>query len=306
MNHKEQEKLKTSDRAENFYLKNKTVLDTFLGIKKDFEANLAINVAIRKKLPLQSTDQSGNTTIKETDKIILVKAILKNTGPACSCFDSLGDTVNFNKIIFKEYLLLKDVPAELNANADIAIAVLTENILALGDYGITVASIAEITTAKIPYAAYSNLPEELRTASTVNTKGIKTLFVKLTHNLKVRLTNSMLLIRDSHPDLYELFMALVRNLIIGTHTHHDPAVVYGTVDLTVKNAATGERIPNVSVKTVGVDLVTLSNDLGMLEIELPIGTYVIKFVTFDFQEFQISVTVTEDDQSITVQLTPLV
>jgi len=305
MTHKGQEKSKTADRLEDYFVKNTLILDPFLGIQKDRVDLKAQNDIVKANTPMQLTDNTGITKQKETEKDILIKILLANTAPACSCFDSLGDTANFNKINFKEYILKRAVPSVLNGYVDIAVKVLTENLVALGDYGITALSIAKIPVAQKEYNSVSNVPEELITESSENTKKIQLALQKITRIIRVRLKNSMRILELTQPDLYALFLSITHDIIIGAHSHHAPTVITGNVIFDVSDSITGEKAVGASIKAVGIDGVSLTDETGMDEIELPVGTHIIKIIFFDHQPKEITVIVTIEDQTISVQLTPI-
>ena len=305
MTHKGQEKSKTADRLEDFFVKNSIILDPFLGIQKDRVDLKVENDIVKANTPMQLLDNTGITKQKETKKDILIKILLANTGPACSCFDALGDTANFNKINFKEYILKRAVPSELNGYVDIAVKVLTDNLLVLGVYGVTTISIAKISVAQAAYNSVTNVPEEIITETAETTKKINLAYKKITRIISVRLKNSMRIIELTHPDLYQLFLSIAHDIIIGAHSHHAPAVITGNVIFDVTDINTGEKIAGASIKTVGIDGVSLTDQTGMDEVELPVGTHIIKIMSFDHQPKEITIIVTIEDQTISIQLTPI-
>ena len=72
----------------------------------------------------------------------------------------------------------------------------------------------------------------------------------------------------------------------------------------ITDSNTEEPLQFVSIKIVGLPEVYLTDENGMVEIEAPIGTQEAKIMAFDHVAKQISITFTEEDQTINTPLTP--
>jgi len=82
-------------------------------------------------------------------------------------------------------------------------------------------------------------------------------------------------------------------------------VITGDVFLKATDINTGEPLQGVSIKIVGFPEVYLTDENGMVEIEAPIGTQEAKIMAFDHVAKQISITFTEENQTINTPLTLL-
>ncbi|MEI6820649.1 MAG: hypothetical protein WCL51_01845 [Bacteroidota bacterium] len=304
MNKKQDAKRKTGRKLLNLRDTNLMQLTPYKGILKDFTDLEVCLDFIDESSPAQNTDNTGIAEDSSSLKLAFVQSIMLNCGPMSSYFFSKNDMTNFRKINYKEYVLKHLKPAELTAAGEIVLKVGTDNLLLLKDYGITIDTLGKITSCNTAYNATSNLPTETKTESGVNTKQINTAFRTLTSIINIRLKNSMLLIKEILPDIYNSFLALSHDIQVGVRSHHDPSIPTGIVHLNVADINTGEGIVGASVKTVGIAEITLTDINGQLELELPLGTHEIKIISFDHKPVQLTVTVTEDEQILDVKLIP--
>ena len=79
----------------------------------------------------------------------------------------------------------------------------------------------------------------------------------------------------------------------------------GTILLKITDSNTLEPLPRVSIKIIGFPEVYLTDENRMVEIEAPIGTQEAKIMAFDHVAKQISITFTEENQTINTPLTLL-
>ena len=305
MTRPEKAKYDTFIEMKDFRVKNILILTPFAAVIKDFDDLDANTDKISAKMPLQKTDETGTTVDKEKAHQVLIEKILENCNPTCSYLFSIGDMTNHNKINYSEYALNRFTPADLESAADIVIKICTEQLLNLAIYKVTALTIAEIATAKATYLSKSNEPAEIKTDHKVNTSGIKGLFRNGSRIVKFRLVKSIYSIKKENPEAYETFINLCHDIQIGVRSHHAPTVVTGSVLMKITDSNTEEPLQFVSIKIVGFPEVYLTDENGMVEIEAPIGTQEAKIMAFDHVAKQISITFTEEDQTINIPLTPL-
>ncbi len=305
MTHPEKAKYDSFIKMKDFRLKNILILTPFAAVIKDFDDLDANTDKITAKLPLQKTDETGIAEDKEKIHDILITKILENSNPTCSYLYSVGDMTNHNKINYSEYALNRLTPADLESAANIVIKVCTEQILHLTTYKVTALTIAEIETAKANYLEKTNQPAEIKIDHKVNTTGIKSLFKNGSKIVKFRLVKSIYAIKKENPEAYETFIDLCHEIQIGVRSHHAPTVITGTVFIKATDSNTEEPLQFVSIKIVGFPEAYVTDENGMVEIEAPIGPQEAKIMAFDHVAKQMSITFTEEDQTINIPLTPL-
>ena len=306
MNKKQQAKEKTSDKLTALKVRFTTELTPYKQLMKDFTDQENCMTNIRSKFAFQSTDNTGIAEDSSTKRDAFIYSILLNAGPASSYFFEIDDMTNFHKTYLKEYMLKRAKPADLNAIAEIVKKVCTDNLLPLANSDVDATSIALISTTQTAYNTKSNLSTATKTEQGVNTKEIGTLYTKLGNIINIRLKSSAIVIRELYPEIYNLIIATTHDIQIGIHSHHDPLLVYGNVTLDINDINTGESVYGASAKAVGYSLVGHTDESGLLELKLPVGTHIIKIISFDYQPFEITVIVTETDQTIPIQLSPVV
>ena len=303
MNKHEQEKLEDGKSISKIRTENIVDVAVFTAVTEDIDEIDSIIAEIDKRTPDQSENKTGIAEDKESTSIVLIDEIYKHAQLAGSYFMKMGDMTNYNKVNFKLWKLKKMKPADLKIAATNIIKTCTTNLTVLLPYGITVLSIAKITTANAAYEIRSNEPKEKREANTVNTASINELFKQLTVVINIRLRGSLIIMKETKPDLYNLLYNLTFDDKIGAHSHFPVSVVTGHVILKAINSVTGEPIEGVSFRAVGYAQVSTTDNLGMAIIELPLGTQVLKMICFDYQANEITVEVTKEDLHTTVTMT---
>ncbi len=304
MNKTEEEELNDSKSILKIYLENKPIIDTFIAVKKDIADLKVIVDDVDQRTPAQSEDNTGITENKELSKDTLAQIVFDHAQLAGSYFISIYDMENFRKVDYKLYNLKRMKSEDLKIAARDMITICTTYLSELADYSITLASIAEITTALADFEPKSGEPKEVRTAHTGNTKTIKNNFKALRIVRCVRLRRSLKALEKTQNDLYLKLYSFTYDDKIGAHSHRDPKAVTTTLFIKVTDAATGDPLYGVSIKETGVEEVVLTDVHGMTEIELTEGDHELNFMAFNHQNLKENVTITADDLHITVLMTP--
>ncbi len=304
MNKHIQEKVEDGKSIVKTRAENAVIVAGFPAVDEDIDAVDEIIVEIDSRSPDQTLDNTGIAEDKETASIVLAELIDNHAQLAGSYFMKMGDMTNYNKVKnYKLYKLKKMKPAELKIAATTIIKICTDFLTQLLPYKVTALTIAEITAANAAYEPLSNEPKETREKRKITTTSIYELSGQLTHVINFRLRGSLIAMKKSQPDLYNLLYNLTFDDKLGAHSHFPISVITGHVILKIINSVTGEPIEGVSLRAVGYPQVGTTDNLGMVIIELPVGTQVLKMICFDYVANEITVEITIEDLHTTVTMT---
>ena len=304
MNKHIQEKVEDGKSIVKTRAENAVIIAGFPAVDEDIDAIEEIIVEIDSRSPDQTMDNTGIAEDKETAAIALAEEIDKHAQLAGSYLMKMGDMTNYNKIKnYKLYKLKRMKPAELKIAAATIIKICTDFLTQLLPYKVTALTIAKITAANTAYEPLSNEPKETREKKKISTTSIIDLSKQLTFVINYQLRGSLIALKEPQPDLYYLLYNFTFDDKLGAHSHFPISVVTGHVIIKAINSVTGEPIEGVSFRAVGFPQVSVTDNLGMAIIELPLGTQVLKMICFDYQANEITVEVSEEDLHTTVTMT---
>ena len=253
---------------------------------------------------IQSRNNKGLTADKKTNKQILAKQILLNSGVAAAYYSDKNNMDMFENFNFPPKSLARQRPEILLQTTDRVILLLTDNLLELAGTGITTATIADITTARGNFIAATKEPSASRKARTVITSRINKIDKETFQLIRKELSNQMLIFIISDPVLYANYLKVIDITAEGTHKHNKPKVITAEVTVNAIHDVTEEPLEGITGKFVGKATTYTTDVNGLFKAKHPLGAGLCKLVGVDFGAKSFAFTLTEAGYSIIIRMIP--
>ena len=293
------------DMLNTYYLKYKAKFLLLTLITSLFEI-IEVN---RQKLTLlggsQGTDDKGIAEDISVNKNALVMQILLNAGPACSKFHKLLNNKLSVLLKFTKSKLLKMRPETLVQKANTVVETCTENIADLDGTGVTVASIALLSSAIADYLPEVNDSKIAIRNKTIVTKQIKTIVKLNTNIINNELKGAMSTIMVTEEVIYNEFIKMLVLPHEGVRKHLGPRPAKVLVVATVLDDNTSLPIMGAVIKYAGVRGSIKTDINGEASKEISEGAHLGKITALGYTTQSFAFTLTELGYAVTVRMIPI-
>ncbi len=287
-----------------FYLKFKAVLDLNIMIAAIFIL-IEIN---RQKINVyaggQGGDNSGIAEEKVDEKMALVFEILQNAGPARALYLKHGMKEKANKLKFT-YSELMDMNAESLVHlATTMVADLTADLTFLIPSGVVAARLTLVTDAIEAFTEDTNKPLEKIKTKAGFTEKIDISYQENQVIIREQLKPGMRFYIKTDADMYSEFLRMTKAPKVGVRKPTGKRAIKANLKVTVIHDLTGETLQFVTLKMVGVRGSFITDENGVINLELILGAHMGKLVAVDMINQSFVFTLTETGYEVVIRMVP--
>ena len=287
-----------------FYVTYKDILDENAMIAGLFDILETNRLILSEKGGEQGGDNTGIAEDKEDKRVALRKELLINSGPASVCCYKAGNHTLYKLLKLRKSTLDKLSAALFLQAANEFVKNCTENMLALATSGVTVASLAKVSTAIVAFDKEKVEPVRHIKIITAVTSDIATIEKQSQVILNVELIDAMGIYEESNNKMYKEFMAMTRAPKVGVRKPTGPRATKALVKVKILHDLTMDPVVEAEVRFVGVRGVFKTDVNGELTAKLSIGAQMGKIVAVDFIAQNFVFTLTEEGYEIVIRLVP--
>ncbi len=283
---------------------NIAVINANVGLNNTYNQFLTRINEIEALARNQTLIRSGITVDKKYAREQLALLVEAAAGIIKAHFDSVNNFDVFNAVNVSA--------SKLRTMRDQLFIIHTQNVVGilsnyqadLAPFGVDAAYITNISTV---FAAYENIapqPTVARNNKSTATKLLKEKVSKMLIFLKNELNNAMLIIKVSHPEIYNTYLNARKTVDNGIR-HQD--ILLGAIKGVVKDETSNQVLPSVLIEIVGTETIVITNNLGEFTIiDIPPATYILKASIGNYDVKLVdNITVTANGNTeVEIKLTP--